>query len=166
VIRIFTFLFGIFVFMSQLPIVSAKEVLLEGGTTVFVRSMETIDADEAQTGSIVNFQIVRSVKRGETTVIKAGELIRAKVASKKNNFIFGIPGKITLDGFETKAVDGTAVYLQPKIAYDGDDRYAVSLIGGLFVGLPFFIKGEDGIIKGGNEYTLYTVDAVKVNVTE
>lgn len=140
----------------------ADTVLLEAGKPVTLKAEKELDPDELQANQNVTFLVESAVKNNGQTVIKAGELVTALIGTKKNNFIFGIPGKMTVVNFKTKTIDGQDVTLRGDIAQKGESRYWANFgwLGYLFPLL--FVKGDDAIIAPSTSFNLSILEEVKV----
>lgn len=131
--------------------------ILPAGTPIQVAIDNEVDADDVKEGETVKGHIVVPVKRNGVVVLPAGTPVHGKVVKKKNNSIAGISGKIELGNFKAMTVDGGALPLSGSYQRKGNSRVAGSLIGAYFIGLPIFIKGQDGKVEAGAESVMYTV---------
>jgi hypothetical protein len=141
----------------------ADTVLLEAGKAIAVKAEKELDADELKAGQNVTFLVESPVKSNGQVVIKAGELVTAVITTRKNNFVFGIPGKLVLTNLKTKTVDGQDVSFRGDITNKGESKFWVNL--GWLAPIVFpmvFIKGDDAIITPNTSFTLFTLEDVKV----
>ncbi len=130
--------------------------ILPAGTPVQVSIDKEIDRDEVKINESIPAHIVVPVKHNGKVVLPAGTKVTGVVTKRKNNFIFGISGKIELDRFKVITENGV-LPLTGSLQRKGNSRVAGSLVGGYFIGLPLFIKGQDGKVESGAESTMYTV---------
>ena len=148
----FLILFFVFMFIG----LDCTASVLPSETDITIRPKQEINADYIKEGDTVIFETVENVLNDDKIVISKGTSVFGKVKKKRNNFIFGTPGYITLGDFEMRANDGSKVTLSGTISNMGTARYWTVLPGVLVIPL-LFIKGNDGKISGNTIYTLYTV---------
>lgn len=142
--------------------VIAQTVIMEAGKPITLRAEKRLDADELKAGQIVNFIVETPVKVGDNTVIKAGELVEGRVAVRKNNFIFGIPGALSINDLKTKTLTGQDVRLRGSIDDKGDSRYWANFGWIIYIFPLLFVKGNDGIIEADTPFTLFTLEEVRL----
>ena len=142
-----------------------QQLLIPSGTPVRAILDETIDADDVREGDTVLLRVKQPVRVQGRTVIDANTLITAQVMNRENNFIFGIPGKLTVANFQIKLNDGSTMYLSGQpIMRKGDDRYWVNFIAPWFLIPLIFVKGDDAKIFYGYQQMLYTDRDVYVKI--
>lgn len=130
--------------------------ILPAGAPVQVVLDEMVDSDDVKTGEAITAHISVPVKHNGKIVFPAGTKVNGVVTKRKNNFIFGVSGKIALGNFKIITEDGV-LPLTGNYQRDGNSRVAGALVGGYFLLLPIFIKGQDGKVEAGAESTMYTV---------
>lgn len=128
---------------------------IPSGRPVQINLSQTLDADNIKEGETVRFSTLTVIREGDTAIVPAGAIVTAKVVRKKNNFIFGVPGMLTLGNFQL-LFNEEVFPLSCTVTIQGEERYAASLIGGWLILLPFFIKGEDAKAVEGSQYTCQT----------
>lgn len=131
--------------------------ILPAGTPVQVVIDNEVDADDVKEGETITGHLLAPVKQNGVVVFPAGTPVKGQVTRKKNNFIFGISGKIELGRFKLIPPDGQVIPLTGEYQRKGNSRVAGSLVGAYFILLPIFVKGQDGKIESGAEMTMYTV---------
>ena len=124
-------------------------------TTVVVTPMTEINADNVNVGDIVNFQTLENVIYNGDIAFPEGTIVQGKITKIKNNFIFGMPGILFAGDFEISDKNGVRTKLTGNAVNMGISRYW-ALVPGILFCLPFiFVKGDDGKLTPGNQYSLY-----------
>jgi len=141
-------------------------VTLKAGTVVALRLTETVEGKTKNLGDTVMFEVSRDVKANGYTVIDVGTTATGEVVKSKSANFAGIPGEIRIAINRTEAVDGTPVVLRGTLARTGEDKYLLSIGGGLLCLLPFLLKGEEGVIPVGREAKAYVDYNTEVVVAE
>jgi uncharacterized membrane protein (Fun14 family) len=156
---------GVFIPISNTPTAEEKVTpavekagkLLPAGTPVQVVIDKEIDADTVKVGATVEGHLVYPIKQNGEVILPAGTPVKGAVTHRKNNMIAGVAGAIELGNFKVVTPDGTMIPLNGGYQRKGHNRVVGSLVGAYFIGLPLFIKGQDGKIESGAEATMYTV---------
>lgn len=133
-----------------------QQILIPSGTPISAYVEKLIDADDVNEGQEVLLRVQQPVKVQGITVIQANTPIIANVIEHKNNFIFGVPGRIAVGNFKIKLPDGNVLNLSGSIQHKGQNRYWVDFVAWFFLWPMIFIKGEDGKIQAGVQQMLYT----------
>ena len=143
--------------------IQAFALTIPKGTLVLVRATKTIDADNVKVGDNVNFITVKPVKAGDNVLIPQGTEVNAKVTTRKNNGILGIPGEIEVSEFYILMPNNEIMYLSGIVSDKGVGRYWVNAGWVFIITLPMlFIKGNDGKIQPNSNYMLYTADDMNI----
>ena len=142
--------------LSTLSIASAVEV--EEGTRVLIRPKEEINADDWKVGENPKWEVVMPIKVNGEVAVPSGTEVISTIVKKKNNFIFGIKGSISIDNFKINTIQNQLIPMQCSITDKGNSRVGTALIGGWLIGLPLFLKGQDGKIDPSRELNCYTLE--------
>lgn len=142
---------------TQQPAPAKTHKLLPPGTPVQVAIDKEVDADEVKVGEMIEGHLVMPVKHEGVIVFPAGTPVKGSVTRRKNNSIAGVSGSIELGNFKIMTPEGGVLPLTGTFQRKGNSRVAGSLVGAYFIGLPIFVKGQDGKVESGAESTMYTV---------
>lgn len=138
-------------------------IKIPAGTAVTVYNSHEINADDFATGQSVNFIVDNAVTVNGIEIIKSGTQATAEITNKRNNFIFGVPGEIQISNFKINNIGMKSLNLQGTFDKKGKSRYW-SHFGWIPWVFPLlFVKGEDGIIREGTRYTVYTIGDIYIN---
>lgn len=118
-------------------------------TLIHLMPTSPLDPDDYKKGDSVPFAVNFPVKVEGQTVIEANASAKAHISALRNNFLFGLPGKLTLNQFEVQAIDGQWLALHCEHQQEGDNRYFLALGGGLLFYPLLFVKGQDALLPWG-----------------
>jgi hypothetical protein len=143
------------------------KVKIPYGTPVNLQFPTTVSPEVYKVGDKVDLVVVSDVKVNGYTVIKAGARAVAEVTKSKKRNYFGIPAEIGVRAKHVTAVDGTLVPIEFSKTLEGDDKYILSIGGGvLLCFLLFLIKGEDVSIPSGTTEVAVVAATVEVSVSQ
>ncbi|MDN5278330.1 MAG: hypothetical protein PWR01_2295 [Clostridiales bacterium] len=83
-------------FIIQSVCIGAAELIIPAGTLVRLNLEENLSSKTSQTGEMVKFTVVESVKIGSRTVIKKGAVARAQLQKVRKPGRFGRNGSLKL----------------------------------------------------------------------
>jgi hypothetical protein len=137
---------------------SEGEVVLPGGTSINLETINMIRSDQVTPGQTIDLRVKNDVKVGEVTVIKAGSIAKAQVLRQSKSKGLGKGGYVELQIKSVTAVDGQDVYLQGGNVYrEGDDATTTAIVLAVLVCILFLtIKGKNAVIPSGYQITTYT----------
>lgn len=160
--KFFVFFF-VNLFILTMPTVTWANEVIPAGTAITITNEKEISADDVRLNQNIDFIVQTPVIVNNVNVIKPGALVSAQVLQKKNNFIFGVPGKIQIGNFKLKTQNGNIIPLRGEITNKGEAKYWCHISWIFCLGIvSFFVKGEDGIIPGGTSITVYTQNEVNL----
>ncbi|MFI3300024.1 MAG: hypothetical protein R3Y28_01245 [Candidatus Gastranaerophilales bacterium] len=147
--------------------VFAKKTEIPKGTGINIINENAIDNDEIELDEFIEFIARDNIEINGEVAIKAGTSVLGQVTKKRNNFIFGVPGKIEINNFRIVQNDNDDIMLRGSIKKTGASRYWC-IAGLLFiVTIPLiFIKGDDAKINSGTYKRLYTLDLSTIEIDE
>jgi len=141
-----------------------KVVTLPAGTMIIIRIDERITS-ETPPGTIVKASVLHDVIVEGYTVIKSGTPVHMTVASAEKAKMVGREGKLTLEVYSTKAVDGQEILLRGSLAQTGEERLVTSLAISYFIcPLALMMKGGEAEIPVGTEIRAYVANNTKIKV--
>ena len=137
--------------------VFAKDIKIPAGTPIGIYLEQEINSDDVNLGQNIDFIVQNPVYVNNEIVIKAGTRVNAQILKKKNNFIFGVPGTISVGNFQIIDNKSNVINLRGHIHNKGESKYWCHLSWIFCFGiLTFFIKGNDAIIPAGTYNVIYT----------
>ena len=143
----------------------SNTITIPAGTPIVVYTEHEIDADDVRKGESLEFIVLEPLKINGIQVIKAGTRVMAQVVYRKNNFIFGVPGRLEVGNFHVLNPQTGAISLRGSIIDKGENRFLCN-IGWLFLTPLLFIKGDDGKIPAGAYQTLYVAGDTQVELSD
>jgi len=147
----------------NIPVYNRSQgIKIPAGTAITITNRNEINADYVTKGQTIDFVVDNPVSVNGITVIKAGTSVTAEVLNKRNNFIFGIPGEISVGNFKLNNISTNSINMSGSISDKGSSRYWAH-IGWLIVWPLLLVKGGDGIIPAGTRQTIYTIGDTYLN---
>ncbi|MBD0377698.1 MAG: hypothetical protein ICV51_18975 [Flavisolibacter sp.] len=151
--------------VSGVPSLSVTNVVLNEGTIVRVRLMETLDSRNIEGGDLITLETVDDVTVNGMLVIKAGAKVSGSVMEAQKS---GMLKKAVLNfsiNYVT-AVDGQNVPLtSPGINRGGKTIGTGGLIAAAAVNpVLIVIPGKNVTIKKGQEYNVYVARSMNIKV--
>ena len=141
--------------------VQVQATTIPAGTSVIIQPQQEIDADDVRTGDTLSFTVVYPIKENGNVLIKSGTEVLGQVTKKRNNFIFGIPGKLEVGNFKIVKENGETINFRGTIIDKAENRYWAN-IGWVFLFPLLLIKGDDGKIPMTLTYSLYTINDIEL----
>lgn len=139
---------------------------LPEGTRVYIVLKESLvgKSGQVEVGQKVNAQVWKDIIVRGNVLVKAGTPVLVQVEKLKTAKIAGVKGQISLDAYETKAVDGKTVQLVGGYLKEGKSRMAVSITLGVLFIIPIFITGDAARLPEGMVFDALTGPDMDVQV--
>ncbi|HBH19037.1 MAG TPA: hypothetical protein DDX14_08925 [Cyanobacteria bacterium UBA9579] len=136
------------------PLSIAREVILENGTRVRLKLVDTVSTKINNEGDYVNFIVMEDIKLADTTLIKEGTRATGFIAELIPRGKVGKAGKMTVYLDSTKSVDDKRVPLSGTVIRKGEDRMILTGILSILAFPPFSLlfltmTGHDAQIPAG-----------------
>jgi len=133
------------------PHAFAKQVILQEGTLVPIKTTEPISSKNAKLGTeITSLVVERNIKVNGDIIIRQGQVALARVTELKKTQMAGIAGSIGVTVEHTTGVDGTLIPLKGSFNYSGDSEVGGTVAIGLIIcPFAFLNKGKEGEIPAG-----------------
>lgn len=148
------------------PVAVANSVVLNEGTVLRVRLMETLDSRTADEGDLINFEIADDVSVNGVVVVKSGAKVTGSVMdAQKSGMLKKARLSFTMD--YAQAVDGQNIPLtSPGINRGGKTVGTGGLVAAAAISpMLIVIPGKNVIVKKGQEYNVYVGRTMNINVS-
>ncbi len=133
------------------------KIKIPAGTEVHITANKEISADSVKKYDDVDFVLSNPIKINNYVAVNAGACVKGRVTDKRNNFILGKPGSITLSDFRLELDNGEVVNLNGELYDEGLARWWANAAWIFCIAFPLlFVKGNDGMISQGTTKVLYT----------
>lgn len=136
------------------PFVLAKEVILESGTKIRLKTVDPISTRYNNEGDEVNFVVVEDIRVGDVVLIKEGSRATALISELTPRGRVGKSGKMLITLDTVRAVNGKRVPLTASITKKGEDKIVLSAALSFLV-CPLFLllRGKEAQIPQGYQVT-------------
>ena len=130
---------------------------LPANTPVKVQAKDIYCSSVLTVGDEVHFTVTDNVTSNNAVAIKKGTNVKAKVVKVNKRGRIGIPGRITIDEFQTTDVNGKTVPLSGTVVSEAKSKMGLSItLSVLIIPLFLLMHGKDTQILQDAQYTLYT----------
>lgn len=145
----------------------AEPLNLPEGTTVRLKTINSISSSNSQEGASVNFQVMDDVTApdNKTVLLKAGSSAWGQVTNAKKRGRIGSGGELAITVEGSTAVDGTKIPLRANLKREGQEKQGASIALSFFI-TPLFLlmRGKDAQVPAGTEISAYVDRTVAVNL--
>lgn len=133
-----------------------KAYMLQEGTVVRIRLLETLDSRISRPGSHVYMEVADDVEVEGKVVVERGAKVMGTVVEATEAKMFGRKGKLSFSIDYVQASNGKNLRLRTMNSSAGQDRVggvvaAAALVNPLLV----FIKGKNTTVEKGTEFQVY-----------
>ncbi len=125
--KIFSLILLVCFLNINVPFAFGADVILEKGTKIRLKLLDKVSSGFNQEGDEVNLTVTDDVKLGDTVIIKEGTQAKAMITELTPRGRIGKAGKMTLNVYETKAVNGKTVPLNALVCKKGEDKFVISV---------------------------------------
>ncbi len=147
-----------FLIVFENPVISIASTQTSGvavpaGLPVILQFAEEVSAKKAIPGQSVKVVVMQDVVVQGITVIRAGTLANARVATSQKPSALGSPGRISVIIDSVPAVDGTPIALINSYSNaEGKSQVVEALIVAIICCiLGLLIQGKDGVIQANTQ---------------
>lgn len=135
------------------PFSMAEQLILENGTTIPLKLVDSITSASFNEGDQVNFIVEEDIKIGETILIKEGTRAAGYISELTSRGRIGKAGEFTVKLDNVKSVNGKKVPISGQLLRKGKDKLVLSVALGVClapVGLLFLLmRGTDATLPAG-----------------
>ena len=130
--------------------------LVQEGTVVTVKLLETLSSATCKQGEIVNMEVSEDVMVDGVAVIKKGAKVTGSVVECVPKQSMGRKGKLDFSIDFVVAADGQNIRVRSTVGSQGKDRTGGVVAAAVIVS-PFllFVKGKDTVIEKGTSFSVY-----------
>lgn len=157
--RVFTTTLAICVMLSA---ASSESAVIPAATPIALRPQTSVSPESTHVGDSVNLVVSSDVKVGDHVVIKAGAPALGEVVQAQKRSMIGRPDKLVVRVNSVTGADGTSVPVRGMRTIEGDDKMALSIIGGILCLFPLLIKGGRASLEPGTTIEAVTVAPVEI----
>lgn len=143
--------------------ISAQTVKLKAGTSVPVKSSQTVYAKDVEIGDQVKFFVTSDVKADGKVVIPTGTIVYGKVTEAKKSTLAGTKGRLNINLDYVVLENGEKIYLTGgEVRISGKNRTPLAVITALFVWPCIFIPGTKAVMPAGYEAVANVSNTVEI----
>lgn len=144
---------------------SAQDLIIRGGTTIALETINPLSSRTAYTGGVVDLRVLSDVVVDGQVLISRGTIAQGAVVQSSKATVLGIGGDLTIAPVSVNAVDGTNVPLSGgSRSAVGSPKTALAIVCGCFTLLGLFIPGEQAYIPAGTMLNATVVTNIPVSV--
>jgi hypothetical protein len=145
-----------------------NKVLLEQGTVIKVKALESAKSNKIEEGDELEFEVYEQVLVKDKLVIKEGIYVKAYVESVQKARGLGKEGYLRVEFVNTTAVDGTKVPLRAmRGSITGEEKSDNSIALAVFFSPAFLLKkGSQAKINEGKIMRVIVTKDIYINATK
>lgn len=153
------------VFCFSVSQASAQELIVRGGTSVALETIDPLSSRTAYAGGIVDLRVLSDVVVDGQVVISGGTIAKGVVVDASKATVLGIGGSLTIEPVSVNALDGTNIPLSGgSRSAVGSSKTALAIVCGCFTLFGLFIPGEQAYIPAGTMLNATVVSNTPVSV--
>lgn len=153
------------VFMVALPPdAGAATIKVPAGTSVSLRTSQTIAPQGVKAGDSVSLVVASDVVVDGKVVIRAGAPAKGEVVQSEQRGIVGKPDRVSVQIQSVTAVDGSTVPVSATKSAEGEDKVVLTVILALICLPLIFLKGGEAAIGAGAGVNAITNGVAEVKV--
>ena len=145
--------------------ISAQTIKLKAGTSVPVKSNQTVYARNVEIGDQIKFSVTSDIKVDGKIVIPTGTIAYGRVTEAKKSSLAGTKGKLNINLDYVILENGEKVYLTSgEIRISGKNRTPLAVITALFAWPCIFIPGTKAVMPIGDETIANVSNTIEITL--
>ncbi|MFN2452600.1 MAG: hypothetical protein ABR577_00080 [Pyrinomonadaceae bacterium] len=161
--------------IDAVPVLPKKiEVKLTAGTPLEIELAHSVSSADVESGSLLSFRVLRSVKVNGVTAIENGALVTGRIVKATRSKSWGRGGRLAWSVQDVVAADGQLLPLQVASGTTRGESHAAEIAAGtavtgallapIIVFAPFFApailmrgfkKGENAVLPAGRRFEVF-----------